>query len=169
MTGNFIIGLPHETKESFLNWSEWVFSDDCPLTWINFNPLYISQHGDTTHSASEFYKNYGQYGYEMYNGHLWKNQYWNFLECGKLALDLNSKALNSNKQKIPALYAIGLQKYGYSYYDLIQQSEKTLYSENYKFFNINNGTNHQISNQFDMHFNKFKTDYITHLRNKLKI
>lgn len=165
IVGNFIIGLPHETEETFHDWVDWVMSQDCPLTWRNFNPLYITQHGNTTHNDSEFYKNYGKYGYEIYNKHEWKNASWNFKRVGQLALKYNMLALNSAYQKIPALHAVGLKKFGYSYYDLINMPEKSMFNDNYNFLNTSNSND--LNSLFAKHFEDYKNSYIKHLSDKL--
>lgn len=167
MAGGFIIGLPHETEESVNEWAEWVLSNDSPLTWVNFNPLFITQNGSTTHTDSEFFKNYHQYGYEIQNKHVWKNQHWDFHKCSKLAFQYNSRALISGRNKISPFIAIGLKKYNLDYYDLIQTPEKTLYEENYT-YNKTNGYKHLLNSKFQNMWQMYKDSYIGHVLERSK-
>lgn len=120
LTGSFIIGLPHESPETFSKWADWVISKESPLDVVVFAPLIIGQIKNT-HSESDFFYNYGQYGYTLSEDRkVWFNQYWNFMECGKLMFDYMHKVESSGKQSVPPITAMALTKLGYSFKSLIK-------------------------------------------------
>lgn len=63
--GNFIYGLPHESKESLNSTSEWLLSDENPLDSWYISPLNIKpgNRGILTDFVSDIDKNYEKYGY----------------------------------------------------------------------------------------------------------
>lgn len=155
ITGLFIIGLPHETPDTFTKWADWVISDESPFDYIVFTPLIIGQE-KTTHTESEFFKNFGQYGYSLSDDKkLWENKYWNFIECGKLALRYMDKIEKSGKQKISNVAALGLTKYGYDYINTLKLPLSTLYNINTSRYAGRNILDEELENKFLLHIQNY--------------
>lgn len=60
----FIVGLPHETEETFRSWSSFLVDKDSPFHSISLNPLYLSKDSDKTW-RSELEIDAGRYGYVL--------------------------------------------------------------------------------------------------------
>jgi radical SAM superfamily enzyme YgiQ (UPF0313 family) len=155
ITGLFIIGLPHETPDTFKKWADWVISENSPFDYVVFTPLIIGQE-KTTHTESEFFKNFAQYGYTLSNDNkLWTNKHWSFIECGKLALSYMEKIEKSGKQKISNVAALGLTKYGYDYSNTLKRPLNSLFDINTSRYTARNIINDELESKFSDHISNY--------------
>jgi len=112
ITGGFIIGLPHETPETFEKWSSWVDDPACPIDLPTYSPLNINFITD----KSEFSENPGKYGYTIINsGTGWKNDYWDFDTCRGIAIEKLRTDYDTGRGRVGAFHASGLIKFGYTF------------------------------------------------------
>lgn len=163
ITGSFIIGLPHETPETFTKWADWAVSEESPLDVVVFAPLIIGQIKNT-HSESEFFKDYGKYGYELsVDKKQWYNKYWSFKDCGKLMFKYMDLVEKTGKQKIPPMTALSLTKLGYNFDELIKMPLKTIINSD---VNVNRlGKRIDLNEDLISKFNQYKNTYINQLLN----
>jgi radical SAM superfamily enzyme YgiQ (UPF0313 family) len=95
--GSFIIGLPHETKDTADEWTDLVIKDKTPLDTASFNrlgltPDYIMKSGDTSRIFfSEFELNKKKYGYIDTGDGGWKNQHWTNKTAQVYATKINNR------------------------------------------------------------------------------
>lgn len=117
MTAGFIIGLPHETKETLSEWADWVISKDCPLILPQFYALSL---GKTSHSESELFKNPEKYGYRKVSDGIWAWENDNFTgkECLELAKIYNERVLDNHTGGAASFQAVAFTKYGYDFNDM---------------------------------------------------
>ena len=94
---NFIIGLPHETKESVENWTTMIFKRKTAIDSAEFNALKIASDFDIANADvsgayySDFELNKEKYGYvDLGNGD-WKNENWTSDEAKKYRNHLNGQ------------------------------------------------------------------------------
>lgn len=126
ISGSFIIGLPHETPETFESWAEWVISDESPFDAIFFQPLIIGQ-VKNTHNESEYFRDYKKYGYELSEDRKkWSNQYWTSDQCSSLTFKYTNKIEISGKQRISPFVAIAFTKFGYDYREIFKRPLNTI-------------------------------------------
>jgi radical SAM superfamily enzyme YgiQ (UPF0313 family) len=112
-TAGFILGLPKENMKTFYDWFMRVAKEDYPLDSIVLNSLWLSE---TTHTKSEFFNNPSKYGYsfferditENFSGKIWKNEYWSFDECHRIAHSTRNSLKENGRNKISSFYSLGL-------------------------------------------------------------
>ncbi len=124
----FIVGLPHETEDTFREWAEWAISDQSPINLNDFSALYLSS---SSHSESEFLRNPEQYGYRYVGGvrnSKWVNDHWDWQRCHRLAKEYESRAFNSGRSRVGSLVAPGLVKLGYDFNKLSSYSLRDLFA-----------------------------------------
>ena len=69
ISSNFILGLPHDTRETIDEFEEWVLGDKNPFDYWYIFPLGIFPPGSNkSYTQSEFDLNYKDYGYELIRG-----------------------------------------------------------------------------------------------------
>jgi len=79
ISGNFIIGLPHDTKETIDDFESWLLSSSNPLDYWYVFPLGIfPSYTKKSYYQSEFDLNYEKYGYEILDSssEFWKVSGW---------------------------------------------------------------------------------------------
>lgn len=90
----FIIGLPHETRETANKWLNDLYDGKTLLSSWKVDALRISQFSakELTNSyPSEFALNAEKYGYKFDTNNNWYNDYWSLEECSDLAIYWNEK------------------------------------------------------------------------------
>jgi hypothetical protein len=91
---NFIVGLPHETKEDLLETLNWCKENPMGIhRFVNLN-LYTNRGNDDT--TSEFGKNYKTYGYTLDSHGKWSSQTMTESIAGMLCRVFNSKTDTTN-------------------------------------------------------------------------
>lgn len=123
ITGGFIIGLPHETPETYNRWFDLCRQEDFPVDSFNIGKLGIST---TSHSQSEFFKNPEKYGYVVGGKNYWKNAVWDSDTCEKIAQNSMLELFNSGRQKTPVFVAAGLSIINSNFNDLVSASYKNI-------------------------------------------
>jgi len=97
----FIIGLPHDNKETVNQWLGDLYNKKLALTGWKLESLKIGYKTKDTF-VSEFERNAEKYGYTftakpMEDGETnyeWKNEHWNFSECDNIAVEWGQKFIN---------------------------------------------------------------------------
>jgi hypothetical protein len=108
--GSFIIGLPHETRETLNEWLPYVQDPNCPLDTVMLRPLEFYQ---GAHS-SEFSRNPDKYGYKFDEHGKWYNEHWTEYECSELSDEIMQGMWDSGRAKLISWDAMGLAGYGYN-------------------------------------------------------
>lgn len=124
MHGSFIVGLPHDNKDSLDQWIPWVINES-PLDGFDFNPLGIASNG-----YSELSKNSEKFGYrflpnkEFPGGpkyrlsENWVNQYWSKIDADRYSIAVMNDAWSSGRLKVSGWDIMGLQNMGYRFDEL---------------------------------------------------
>lgn len=120
MHGSFILGLPNEPKESFMNTVDQLLDGSIPLHSWMMKPLML--HGDTSLSfLSDLDINHTKYGYKIlgsHDGHLyWVNEH---IDLGAAAYICKNFIAESRKKKyfnVPGHDAFEFVNYGYNFGD----------------------------------------------------
>jgi radical SAM superfamily enzyme YgiQ (UPF0313 family) len=98
--GNFIVGLPYESRDSILETQETMIKrqDELFRSWYWY-PLFVRNDKiSPKESLSLFDKNFEAYGYRIpENSTAWENDYFNAKSATKLAAELNSQANSYRK------------------------------------------------------------------------
>lgn len=94
---NFIVGLPHETRETIDKWTKMVFNGETALNSVEFTALNMASDSAIANANisgayfSTFELNKAKYGYvDLGNGN-WKNENWTMTEARKYRDHLNSR------------------------------------------------------------------------------
>lgn len=133
ITGGFIIGLPHETKETFFKWFEKITSTDFPMDSYNISPLTMFIGANTT---SEFQTNPEKYGYKIVNGqssasNYWSNEHWDFNICKSIKEMVLKQIYNNGRMRLNSFEIASLASYGYNIDDLIA-SPKNKFNDSFR-------------------------------------
>jgi radical SAM superfamily enzyme YgiQ (UPF0313 family) len=113
-TCSFIIGLPHETRESVMETYNWCRTTPFTDLWY---PLFITQ---DSHYKSEFDSNYKDYGYSLDADGNWTSEYMTYNDAMLLAEEFNQKGIYD--QNTPSTWFLfGLLSYGFSINELKDQ------------------------------------------------
>ena len=120
MTCSFIIGLPHETKESLNSTFEW--ATNAPINSLFF-PLSLT---NNSFYKSEFHNNYKKYGYQFIEetGY-WENSEFNSDIAHDLSNKYNSKLMYSEDYP-SSWFLMTLLNNGYTYEEAIKTKMKNL-------------------------------------------
>ena len=101
----FILGLPHETKETATKWLTSLYKKELDLTSWRVVPLRINTN-KLVEFTSAFDREADKYGYEIFsskpkvkqswinqpiNSQVWKNEHWNYNECDEIATEWGNK------------------------------------------------------------------------------
>ena len=92
--GSFIIGLPHETRETASEWTKLLVERKISLDTISVHGLHMSSpktlaKGNTSRfNFSEFELNREKYGYFNTPEGMWKNEHWTQSEAKEFAIDV---------------------------------------------------------------------------------
>jgi len=120
ITCSFIIGLPHETKETINNTYEWV--KETPLSSVFF-PLALTS---KTFYKSEFNTNYKKYGYTLdVETEYWENENFNYTEATEIAEKFNEELMRGNDYP-SSWFLMTLLNHGYSLSDATSTRIKNL-------------------------------------------
>lgn len=95
MFSNFILGLPHETEDSFRQTLEWCKQTD--VGHFNFFPLVLKHSHEAEATKSEFDKNSAAYGYDVGPNGDWSNNKMSFQGCAKIASEFNAVLAPNNR------------------------------------------------------------------------
>lgn len=112
-----IIGLPHDTREIFLENFEWIKKQEPIIDSIIMNELTLASVGA---GDSLFFKNPEKYGYTVHNNGQWSSSIWTQEECVQLRAELLNEITKSGRQRVGAFLASYLTSYGYDYNTLIK-------------------------------------------------
>lgn len=115
-SAGFIVGLPHETRETATAWLEQITSKDFPLDCLHIYPLFISTLKNKTWK-SEFELNYESYGYK-FNDKGWYNKHWSADECKQLADRFLVRAVENDKRKLSDFILQSFFNIGYTWEEL---------------------------------------------------
>jgi len=126
ISAGFIVGLPHENRDTLKTWVPWLYEKDCPIDSPTFFPLRLA---NNTHGQSEFDKDPEKYGYKRGKRiNEWSNNYWSRYDCVNISQQINAKLIDSGRSKVSGMWAINLLKLGYNFDSLISTSQKDLIS-----------------------------------------
>jgi hypothetical protein len=89
MSSGFVIGLPHETKETVQELENYLMSSDNPLHAWNLYPLIMSEGGNNM-----FGQNPSKYGYTFPRTNIWKNEHMSFLQALKMVDEIRQTTEN---------------------------------------------------------------------------
>lgn len=123
ITAGFIIGLPHETRDTLDQWTQLIFKDDFPIDNFSFAGLGIKK--ADAWGKSEFSKNPEKYGYVLpppVDLTSWKNEHWTSGECAFIAGRINNQLYNSGRQRFGAFQLPVYSKFGFTFDDLLGKS-----------------------------------------------
>jgi radical SAM superfamily enzyme YgiQ (UPF0313 family) len=124
ITTGLIIGLPHETEETFSKNFEWITREDSGVDTITISPLELAT---STHTESSFIKNPEKYGYTILKDTgKWVSDQWTSDRAGELARKYILEIQQSGRQKVSSYTALVLTGLGYDFEKLIKMSEKDL-------------------------------------------
>jgi radical SAM superfamily enzyme YgiQ (UPF0313 family) len=125
ITSSFIIGLPRESKESFIKNYNWAISENSGIDTIIINPLVLSR---TSHTNSEFYSNPAKYGYIPKADGSWVSSMWDYKDALSLYKDLKKDLFQMERQKVGMFSAMGFVPLGFDYFDVITQPWKKFHT-----------------------------------------
>lgn len=124
LTTGLIIGLPHETEETFRKNFEWITREDSGADTITISPLELAT---STHTESSFISNPEKYGYKIINSNgSWVSEHWTSERCRELTMSYSLEIRKSGRQKVSSYAALVLSGLGYDFQSLIKTSEKDL-------------------------------------------
>ncbi|MCH2397445.1 MAG: radical SAM protein [Nitrososphaerales archaeon] len=81
----FILGLPHETRETANEWLTSLYNGELDLTTWKLSALRINTNRRDEYLVSTFDKEADKYGYKMIDNKRWENDHWSFDECDDLS------------------------------------------------------------------------------------
>lgn len=156
MTSGFIVGLPHDTPETVLKWTEWLLDPACPLDAFQFEPLYIANTTLTSRVwRSEFESTSEKYGYILGEYGNWQNQHFTFKSAQKMAWEIAKKATRSNRYRCAGWPVIMMSNLGLNPKELIGTSR------NISFARINSLRKQYIT--------KYKTSILTQISHEISV
>jgi len=131
LSAAFIIGLPHDTLDTFTELEEFLFSDNNYLDTWYINALGISPPNKSNKNFhSEFDINHDQYGYEITDeGWYNKNTGLNYLQCQDIALRMTEQSNNFSKFKFGGFTYNYLRQFGIPGEELLNLSRKEVISK----------------------------------------
>ena len=132
ITSGFILGLPHDTLDTFKEFEDFLFSDNNYLDSWYINALGIFPPNKSKQNYySEFDLNHEQYGYEMTpNGWYNKNTGLNVSQCHQIAAAITEKSSKHKKFKFGGFSYNYVRRFGISDTELINLPRKDLYKYN---------------------------------------
>ena len=83
----FILGLPHETRETANKWLTSLYNGELDLTTWKLTALRINTNRRNEYLVSTFDKESDKYGYKMIDNKRWENEHWSFDECDDIAIE----------------------------------------------------------------------------------
>lgn len=135
ITSGFILGLPHDTEDTFNEFEDFLFSDKNYLDSWYINALGISPPENSKNSFySEFDLNYAQYGYEMTSdGWYNKNTGLTYKQCNTVANEITEKSKKHPNFKFGGFSFNYVRRFGIPEHELMNLSRKEIVSK----YNIN--------------------------------
>jgi radical SAM superfamily enzyme YgiQ (UPF0313 family) len=115
-TGGFIIGLPHETKDTLESWITKLEDPNFPLGLYVFSPLSMDQDKTFKFYKSEFEKNSEKY-YTWDDPTTWNNGSFNLTWASEY-VSTRCKLLSDNRQKMGSFHSSMAYNMGYKREDL---------------------------------------------------
>lgn len=112
----FIVGLPHETPETFEKWYALISDASFPTDSIRLAPLIMYKMNSFT--DSEFSINYEKYGYVKTGEYGWKNAVWDSEQTVQIANNKHKQLFESGRTHFTGFQAAGLMSLGYTLNDL---------------------------------------------------
>jgi hypothetical protein len=131
ITSGFILGLPHDTKDTFEEFEDFLFSDKNYLDSWYINALGITPPKNSKNSFySEFDLNYSQYGYEItQDGWYNKNTGLTYKQCYSVANEITEKSKKCSNFKFGGFSFNYIRRFGISESDLMNMSRKEIVSK----------------------------------------
>ena len=83
----FILGLPHETRETANKCMTSLYNGELDLTTWKLTALRINTNRRNEYLVSTFDKESDKYGYKMIDNKRWENEHWSFDECDDIAIE----------------------------------------------------------------------------------
>jgi hypothetical protein len=124
ITTGIIVGLPHETEETFHKNFEWLKSEDSGVDTLSIMPLELAI---STHTDSSFVSNPGKYGYTIIDIHgNWISDNWTYKRASEVASNCMTEVYNSGRQRMAAFTSLHLTSLGYDFQRTIKMSKKDL-------------------------------------------
>ena len=95
----FIIGLPHETRETATEWLTSLYNKELDLTSWKCSALRINPDKETVFT-SVFDREADKYGYKFETDpKKWKNEHWSYEECDEFVVEWSKKFIKSGVVK----------------------------------------------------------------------
>jgi radical SAM superfamily enzyme YgiQ (UPF0313 family) len=94
MGSGFVVGLPHETKESIHNTFEWLRKPDSPLDAASFVAMYIPKPIFKDIDYSDISNDPNKWGYKIESSHVWKSKEMTYNEAKKITRNFSDKFIN---------------------------------------------------------------------------
>jgi hypothetical protein len=131
LNSGFILGLPHDTLDTFTELEEFLFSDKNYLDSWYVNPLGISPLSKTNKNFhSEFDINHDKYGYEITDeGWYNKNTGLSYSQCFDIAHNITEKSNKFSKFKFGGFTYNYLRRFGIPDKELLNLSRKEIISK----------------------------------------
>ena len=126
-TLGFIIGLPGDTRETFIETVDWFEKND--LYCLVAQPLYL-WNTNVNQNKSEFEKDYKKYGYSFPDDSrptFWKNDYWDRDQALQLLKD-NSHRIRKISSGLGSWFIMVPLQYGYKKEQLSKENESLLFN-----------------------------------------
>lgn len=125
ITSSFIVGLPHESIDSILDTVEWLSSKDCPIDNVKMIPLTIKKRKKSQFNISDIGMNYEEYGYDIDDNGVWKNEHMSLPKAKKLVNEFHSDPLKEKQGLSGYMFLSRLQNLGYSF----EEANSTSYTK----------------------------------------
>ena len=113
-TSGFIVGLPHDTRETVKKWADWILDLECPLDSFAIQPLFISKSDKKSRIwKSDFETNSEKYGYTVSENGNWSNDNFTRSEASVLAQELTDRAIATNRHRNAGFSLLMLANLGF--------------------------------------------------------
>jgi len=114
---SFIVGLPHETEETFNQWMSWVYDREDLIDSLRMNALTLN--GQDASWPSEISKNPEKFGYTFDQNNNWINNVGMTEQTAqRLSNEWLKKGFETGRIKIGGFDIMGLQNMGFSFDEL---------------------------------------------------
>lgn len=138
--GNFVVGLPYETKDTIEKNNKELVDGLIGLDSFTWHSLSIVRNrGKTRSFSSEFDRNYKEYGYDVFennkpgkNGDAWRNEHWDSFITDDLSRQWNDNARLQNKSKLDAWRMASILNYGFTYKEAFSKYHTDLSSAEFQ-------------------------------------
>lgn len=130
-SSGFILGLPHDTKESIESMCRTITDKKFPLDGVTMVPLWLQKTAKFNRLYySEFEKNWESFGYRFLteNNMEWSNGELTYSYCLNEALKYQTLAREIKRNKVFTFEAMAAMNFGYSCKELKQLSQKEFFT-----------------------------------------